>query len=303
VVTSVRDRWAPLFSQAERQYGLLTRRQLLSRLTRHEILWRTRSGLLEPAGHGIWRIAGAPRTWRQRVLANCLAIGPPVAASHHTAGRLWGFEALADDGQIHLSVPTNRSGRRGVGWRVHRVVLPPSDVTERFGIPVTTAIRTLADLVPVIPVEALSRCTDQSLRERLMTPADLSSRLAQQYRRAGAPVLRGLAERRSGGVGDSEWEDRVYGWLVGAGLPAPVRQHQVELPTGSIRLDLAYPSRLVGIEFDGWAYHGGRQRFDADRIRASELALAGWTVVWVTSAQHQDEVVERVRRALQAGAC
>ncbi|MHB1534220.1 MAG: hypothetical protein ACYC1D_06340 [Acidimicrobiales bacterium] len=54
----------------------------------------------------------------------------------------------------------------------------------------------------------------------------------------------------------------------------------------------------MAVEFDGWSAHGTRRRFDADRDRTTELALAGWLVVLVNSAQPRAVVVERVRRAL-----
>jgi hypothetical protein len=297
-----RDRWASLARQAEQQYGLLTRRQLLAGLTRNEFERRASAGLLQPAVRGVWLVAGAPRCWRQGVMAHCLAVGPLVAASRRTASRLWGFDAIADDGQVHLSVPRTRSGRATAGAAVHRSHLVPEEIALRFGIPTTTPMRTLADLAPLVSTYVLSRCTDEALRRRLITPSDLELTRVTSFGHKGAPALEAVTGPRVDGVGDSEWEDRVFRWLVAAGLPPPVRQHPVDLPNGLALLDMAYPHDRVGIEFDGWTWHRGRGQFDRDRTRASELALAGWTIVWVTSAHQEDEVVGRVRRALRAAA-
>jgi very-short-patch-repair endonuclease len=88
-------------------------------------------------------------------------------------------------------------------------------------------------------------------------------------------------------------------WIVAAGLDAPVLQHQVIIG-GRVRiLDMAYVAEKVVIEFAGYDMHGRRHRFDADAVRTSELALAGWLVVTVTSKQTEAEVVDRVRRALE----
>jgi hypothetical protein len=293
------DRWRRLTDQAVRQHGLLVRPQLTDVLTKGEIQARARTGIIEPVARGVYRIAGCPHTFRQRVLASCLSIGPLVVASHATAARLWDFEAFRKQNRVHLSVPPHRRGtRRALDARVHRVPLSHADVTVRYGVPVTTAIRTLGDLASHVPAEVLGHSVDEALRRRLILPHQLEALSADWYHRPGAPAIHALAVARGGGVGESDWEDRVYGWLIAAGLPPPVRQHPVQLPDGPIRLDLAYPDHLVGIEFEGWTWHGGRQRFDADRVRASELTLAGWRIVWVTSAQRAADVIARVRRAL-----
>ncbi|MBO0692671.1 MAG: hypothetical protein J2P58_07220, partial [Acidimicrobiaceae bacterium] len=64
-------------------------------------------------------------------------------------------------------------------------------------------------------------------------------------------------------------------------------------------IDLAYPGPKVGLEFDGFDYHGRRWRFDTDAVRYSELALAGWMLRRVTATQSPDEVVAWVREALR----
>jgi hypothetical protein len=296
--------WLRLTDVAGRQHGLITRAEASSLLTRHQFESKVRLGQLLIAAHGVWRIAGAPQTWRQRVMAACLAVGPPVAASHATAARLWRLEGIAPTGpqaSLHLVVPPNRSGKNIAGAIVHRAPLTDGEIGERWDIPLTAVARTLADIAGYVTAGVLSRATDDALRRRLITPVDLARLRTQKRQTAGAVALNQVLDQRVGrALGDSEWEDRVYGWIVGAGLPAPVRQHQVVLACGVAILDMAYPERMIGIEFDGWHWHAGRRRFDRDRVRASELALAGWTTIIVTSSQSEYEVTSRVRRALAA---
>jgi hypothetical protein len=297
--------WLTLTDLAGRQHGLVTRAQGSTILTRRQFETRVQRGQLLIAAHGVWRIAGAPQTWRQRVMVACLAIGPPMAVSNATAARLWQLEGIGPGGPfqpVHLVVPPSRSGKNVAGAIVHRAPLGAAEVDERWEIPVTTVARTLADLAADVTARVLSVATDDALRRRLITPADLARLRIERRRTAGAATLDQVLDQRVGrGPGDSEWEDRVYGWIVDAGLPAPVRQHQVVLPCGVAILDMAYPERRIGIEFDGWQWHAGRRRFDRDRVRASELALAGWTTLIVTSSQTEQEVTDRVRRALGAG--
>jgi hypothetical protein len=231
-----------------------------------------------------------------------LAVGPPVAASHTTAAQLWRLDGAAPSRPsepVHLVVPPNRSGKNVAGATVHRAALASAQITERWGIPVTTLTRTLTDIAGLVTADVLSKATDDALRQRLITPADLVRLRAERPPVTGAAALKQVLDERVGrSAGDSVWEDRVFGWIVDAGLPAPLRQYQVVLPHGIAVLDMAYPDPKVGIEFDGWEWHAGRRRFDHDRVKTSELALAGWTTIIVTSSQSEHEVIDRVRRAL-----
>jgi very-short-patch-repair endonuclease len=64
-----------------------------------------------------------------------------------------------------------------------------------------------------------------------------------------------------------------------------------------MRIDLAYPDVKLAIELDGWEFHGGRTAFDADRARANDLVLAGWTVVRFTSRSADSDILRCVRGA------
>lgn len=289
-----------LRKQAERQYGLLWRADLLDELTASQLQRAVKAGRLVPLGRGVFRVAGVPPSWRQRALAACLSYGEPVALSHRSAGRLWQLDGIAASGQLELTVPPARSGRRP-GITTYRHLLPPAEVTEHLAVPVTTPARTLVDLAAVVPPGALERAVDDALRRGLTSATLLEACLNAPARRGSAgtrPLRTWVARYHRDGLGDSVWEDRVYRWIVDDGLPAPIRQYPLELAGTIRRIDLAYPVCLVAVEFDGWSAHGTRRRFDADRDRTTELALAGWLVVLVTSAQSRAVVVQRVRRAL-----
>ena len=55
---------------------------------------------------------------------------------------------------------------------------------------------------------------------------------------------------------------------------------------------------IAHLEADGWRCHGPRAAFDADRIRANELVLLGWTVLRFTSAMTDRCIAETVATAL-----
>src|SRR2546426_12820009 len=74
---------------AERQHGLAHRRQLLAAgVTRARLEHALARGELERVLPEVYRLPGAPRTWRQDVMAAVLDAGPGAAASHRTAAVL-----------------------------------------------------------------------------------------------------------------------------------------------------------------------------------------------------------------------
>ena len=77
-------------------------------------------------------------------------------ASHHSAARLYGLRMLKQppDGTVTLTVPAGtRPGRyrQDAGVVCHAGEVPDQQVTTRYGIPVTTAARTVADLARTTP--------------------------------------------------------------------------------------------------------------------------------------------------------
>jgi very-short-patch-repair endonuclease len=66
----------------------------------------------------------------------------------------------------------------------------------------------------------------------------------------------------------------------------------------TLRVDLAYPDLLIGIEYDGWDSHRVRSAFDDDRARQNPLEILGWLILRYTSASTRASVVDEVTAAL-----
>ena len=97
---------------------------------------------------------------------------------------------------------------------------------------------------------------------------------------------------------ESPMESRIRLAIVLAGLPAPAVQH----PVGPYCLDMAYPERRLGVEYDG-REHRTPERARRDLARESYLGRAGWEVVRFGGAEvyhRPDLVAERVRRKITA---
>jgi hypothetical protein len=234
-----RHAWQGVARLAASQHGVVSRKQLGAHFTRQQVARRVERGMLIPIAPGLWRAATAPATWQQRVMVWCLAGGATTAASHSCAARVWRLHGVAA-GAIHVTVPRNRSVRWSSGLQpgggealiVHRADIEAAEIVTRDQLPVTTVTRTLVDLARQPEPGALATATDDALRRRLLTLVDLEA--ARQARTvAGVTHLdRIIDQRRRSGVGDSEWEDRLWHWIVAAGLPPPARQVVVTPPVG-----------------------------------------------------------------------
>ena len=99
-------------------------------------------------------------------------------------------------------------------------------------------------------------------------------------------------------------ETRLRLLLVLAGLPEPKVNHLIRDEWGAVlrRLDLAYPTLKLIIEFDGRHHIEREQQWEADIERRESLDSEGWRTLVVTSAgiyRDPTATVEKVRRALQ----
>lgn len=293
--------WSEIDEVGRRQWGLVTKQQARELMSDKTIERYRARGLLVIVYPGVYRLAGVPASWRQRMLAGCMAYGDPVALSHRAAAKLWGLEGIvAEDCEVTL--PPGRSGRFP-GIVTHRAPLLGSDVTVREKTPVTTVARTLLDLRRALSQEVLAGAVDQAHRLRLVTPEELARE--QDVRSGpgywGAGGFRSILDLRLAhpGVGDSALEERTFRWIVESGLEAPERQVRVTVGGRTYLIDIGWEGPKVGLECDGFAYHGRRSRFDADAVRYSALALDGWMMRHVTATQSCEEVVAWVREALR----
>lgn len=258
---------------------------------------------------GVYRIAGAPGSWRQALLAACLVGGEEAFASHLAAGGLWRLSNFGS-GAIEIGVPRGRRVRRP-GITVHQVrALLTADLTVVDAIPVTSPTRTLIDLSSVAPIEAVEEAMDDALRRGLTSIARLRWRLAglQRSGRAGVGVVRELVDARGGGdaIPQSVIETKFLRTLVQAGLPLPARQYRVRQRGRVLAVvDFAYPRARLAIEVDGYRWHSGRARWEYDLARRNRLTAIGWRVIHLTSRgldHRPHHVVHMVAEALSASA-
>lgn len=275
-------------------------------VTRAGIRHRVDSGRWVAVHDRVYRVAGAPVSWRGRLLAACWAGGLRAVASHRAAAALYGLPGGRRRPPEITGPRWRRSRHTGVLAHESKA-LPGCDTTVADGIPVTTPARTLIDLGAVVGPTVLELALDEALRRELVTVRDTRRRLEQLARpgRGGIRVLRRLLRARTerAAVSESVAETRLSQLLRERGLPVPVLQYEVRAGSERLaRVDAAYPDVRVAIEYDSYLHHGGRARHELDVARRNRLRAAGWQVVSVTKADLDHrlrEVAPAIRSALR----
>ena len=170
---------------------------------------------------------------------------------------------------MHVLGPRSR---KGDGFVIHRTRdLPDEDVTVHWGIPITTALRTLLDLSQTLPFDALDAALSEALVRKLVTLEQLEPRATGKLKR----LLKTAAPTRS------RLERRFRALLREHGLPQPISNGYIE----DIEVDLHWPEQRLIVEIDGDDTHNHERAFEADRIRDQRLLVAGWRVARVTDWQ------------------
>lgn len=290
---------------AAKQHGIFTRAQAMEAgATRRTIYRRCETGRWLQVHPGVFAIAGTPPSWHRSLIAACFAWGEGALVSHRAAAGLWGLPNFGP-GIVELTVPRGRKRTHAEGMIVHeRPRLSPSDVRTIHQIPVTGIRRTLLDIAGLVPRSSVEEALDDALRRKLLTVGSLGTWLNERGGRgmAGTKVLRALLAARDGGaVPESVLETRWLRTMRDAGLPEPVRQYAVRDGDRIVAIvDFAYPDLRIGIEPEGFQWHGGRARWARDLNRRNELTRLGWTMIHVTwnDLARPERVLDAIRAAL-----
>jgi hypothetical protein len=282
---------------AARQYGLITTGQLrelgIDREQRRQLV---ANGLLRSVRRSVYHLAGAPPSWERTVLAAVLAAGPGGVASHPSAGAVWALKHCDPAPRaIYVSAPRQV---RLAGVTTHWRNLENWTQCTHRGIPVTTPEQTILDLAVNLTATELGECIDDALRRRLIR-LDRLRRLVEARgnhgRRLLQPLRQALADRIPGyDPGSNDWEHDMDQLWDKLGLPPAVRQHRVRANGHTYWLDRAIPHLKIGIEWNGFEYHGTRSGFDRDSDRRADLAAAGWHMLDFTSRSSPDRICRTV---------
>lgn len=287
------------------QHGVISRKQALAAgLGIKAIESRVSSGRWRSLHPGVYAPALVPDSWYRNLMAAVLSGGEAAFASHRSAGLLWRLEGI-ERGAVELSIT---SGRHIKGALVHRRSRSDAPrVVPKDGIPVSDIDRTLIDLAAVSSPARVGLALDEALRRGQTSLERLTERLdsLNSKGRRGAAALRRHIDQRdeTDSTVESRLEASLLGLLRASGLPVPLPQYAV-IVDGEVvaRLDFAYPSVRLGIETDGYRWHGGRDRWARDMRRENRLKLLGWTILrfsWDDMRRRPQIVADQIEAALE----
>jgi len=293
----------PVAALAERQYGVVSRRQLLDLgVDRNAIDRRLSRGLLIPLHRGVYAVGHRHLRIEGRWLAAVLAVGEGAALSHRDAAALHGMRKLPESRKVTVSTSKDVRATPAL-WVKARRALTDEDRAVVKGIPVTSPARTLADLAPMLTAAQLQSTLGEADRKGLLDTAAVQRALRRTKGRHGqghSRLLAALDAHRRHGITltRSELEERFLGLVLDAGLPRP----RLNAPAADFEVDALWREQRVAVELDGWADHKERQAAAQDRHKTNKLQAAGYVVL---RFMHGDlvgrpaEVAAAIRQLLQ----
>ena len=195
-------------------------------------------------------------------MAAVLACGDGAVLSHRSAAVLWDLLPPAD-GPVDVTVPSQVGRGPRSGIRLHRCLsLTDGNMTRRAEIPVTTPVRTIADLRGSISEWEWRKAVLQAEFKRMrLGPMTKTDRTRSDLER---DFLR-LCRRH--------------------GLPMP----EVNVKIGRWTVDFLWRKERVAVETDFFDYHRGKIAFQDDRRRDLELRRLSWDVKHFSEQLVNDE--------------
>lgn len=273
-------------ARAARQYGCVTRQQLLGGGISAEVIdRRLRIGALKRIYRGVYFAGHGPWPPLARECAAVLICSPNALLRGESSALAWELP-VEYDGEVRVAVVGRRiRGTSGIDVRSIGA-LAPGELRRVGGIPVTSPALTLLEIAGTQSPRVVAKALNEARVKRLLGPDELTASIMAHRKRRGARALAQLlSEEDSTLATESEAEARCLALMVDHGLE-PTRS-QTEI--GPYRVDFLYePERLI-VEVDGYRYHGTRHRFLHDRRRSAYLVARGYVVFPISWA----DLVER----------
>lgn len=260
---------------------------------------RVASGHLVRIHRGVYAV-GHRRLRREGVyLAAVLGAGGGAVLSHRDAA---GLHSLRSASHRLVDVTVAKQRRPLDGVRIHRAALPPEDVTEVEGLPVTTVARTLVDLAGAVPADSLRKALNEAERAGTFDLRAIERVLERTRGRNGrghAAMRAALEDLRAHDVEEtrSRMEDRFRALVAAHGLPRP----RTNVWVRGREVDAWWPAAGVAVELDSWQWHRTRRSFQGDREKGNALALHGVALLrftWRDVTERPAQVAAQVAAAL-----
>lgn len=273
----------PLAALANRQHGVISRRQLLrGGLSPRTIGRRLEAGRLVVLHRGVYAFSPGRISQQGRWMAAVLASGEGALLSHRSAATLWGLTRRSR-GPVEV---TSATGRQRPGIAVHEGGVCEADRAVLAHIPVTTVARTLFDLAEVLDERALERAFEEASRLRLLELTALESVCGRAHgRRALRPIRRLIEEAHGPAWTRSDLEDRFAAFCREYSLPPA----ETNVSVLDYEVDVLWPRERLVVEVDSWSFHRHREAFERDRARDAAMQAKGYRIIRVTHRRLERE--------------
>jgi hypothetical protein len=254
---------------ADRQYGHVTRRQLLELgiPARTIAAWGENRRLITVHA-GVYAVGHAQKSALAKAMAAVLACGDRAVLSHDSAGALWGIRRWPQVPEVTCALE-----RRRPGIRTHRTeTLTTRDVRRHHNIRVTSPSRTILDIQTRLTDRQITRAVNELRLHQHLKATELE-RLVNRSTRIANLIDPAQNPTRSG------QEDDFVTFCRDHGLPIP----RTNVMLFGHERDAVFEPEKVIVEIDTWATHNSHQSFRADRKRDAVAAEHGYLTVRVIS--------------------
>ncbi len=256
----------------------------------------TRRDLTAPV-HGVRARAGIPVT---TVEAIALVLRDDQFISHVDAARIWGAPVPSrfDGDPVHVSSIGTAPIMRRPQVTPHRTRVDGLQPAIARGLRVSPPARCWFECASLCTLVELVVLGDYFVgAAELASIDDLAAAIIPGGRAAGR--ARAALALVRGGV-ESPMETKFRLAVIDAGFPEPDVNVEVFDDRGAFlgRVDLAWPSLRIGLEYDG-DHHRERSTFQHDQRRSNGFVVNDWILVHATSADAARPAVlfERLRQA------
>jgi very-short-patch-repair endonuclease len=266
--------------------GVATKATLVRLTSAKRVRRAVRAGDIVRVGRGRYRTTDADQALRRAVELRGMA-------SHLSAAQVHGWEIPKSPPLPWVTVPRNRevaAERRAlVFW---------ADLSEESGF-VTAHVRTVVDCARRCAFTEALAVADSALRAGV--DHELVVRAARQVRGKGARQAVRVAEHASA-LAANTFESVLRGLALEAGLDV-VPQSGIDLGDRTVHPDVVDRDRKIVLEADSWEFHAGKEAFQRDCRRYTDLVVAGWTVLRFTwwQVMHEPDWVRACLRQIVEG--
>jgi predicted transcriptional regulator of viral defense system len=169
-----------LYRIAESQGGYFTTQQAhQAGFSDERLSYYSKNGLFSHIRRGIYRLNRFPMSPNEDLIVAWLRTGPDSAISHESALALYDLTDIIPS-EVHVTVPRTASRRRD-NIRLHTSRITPLEIASREGLPVTTVVRTIADVARTgLAEEHIRQAIDRALDRGLVNKESLRQ-AAERY--------------------------------------------------------------------------------------------------------------------------